>query len=447
MNILEDNYSKKILKTWTVLIYANGNNDLEPEISKSLLDIERIGTGKNVNVIIQLARAPYKLVKIMRPHKLVPTNVDGDWSGVRRYLVKEDSDISETRDFTSMLLDDLGNVNMADPTTLYDFICWGIKEFPAKHFMLILVGHGAGFMGILPDYTLTSPQIMSINGVNVAINKAVKETGKKIDILLFDSCYMNMIEIVYELGINLKSPKYLITPQVSPIEGLPYDIIMKVIRERGKENNASILIKDLTYEVDKILNKQRISLLGFRLNSLLLKCIKIVISKVSALVIKNNLDIKKYAALSYGGFPSINIYYLPHILRNITNSFAMLIKTYILNLCTKFITLNLNVEKSKVIENKSILIFTPDSHYLKLVEKYYHKMQFIQNNKWIKYLCGKNEYFEPNKATFKYVLPPSEDMPLEGILNVIISHNPRLSQEDLEKVIEDLGWSSCIRIK
>lgn len=143
MNVLKDNYYEPIYKSWTVLIYANGNNDLEPEISKSLLDIERIGAGTNTNVIVQLARAPYKLIKSMRPNLLGQTDIDGDWSGVRRYLVKENSNISQKRDFKSVLLDDLGNVNMADPTTLKDFIRWGSKKFPSKHLMLILMGHGA----------------------------------------------------------------------------------------------------------------------------------------------------------------------------------------------------------------------------------------------------------------------------------------------------------------
>ncbi|WP_300386209.1 clostripain-related cysteine peptidase, partial [Clostridium sp.] len=233
---MENNYSKNILKSWTVLIYANGNNDLEPEISKALLDIEKIGAGSNLNVIVQLSRAPYSLVKTIRPNHLGPTNIDGDWIGVRRYLIKEDPNLSETRDYKSLLLDDLGYVNMADPITLKEFISFGIKEFPAKHFMLILAGHGAGFMGILPDYTLTSPQIMSINGANMAISRSLKETGKKIDILIFDSCYMNMIECIYEFGIDSKSPTYLITPHASPIEGLPYGTIISVLKNMNKKD-------------------------------------------------------------------------------------------------------------------------------------------------------------------------------------------------------------------
>jgi Clostripain family len=441
---VKDNYSKHILKPWTVLIYANGNNDLEPEISKSILDIESIGSGVNANVIAQLARAPYKLIKTMRPNT-TPTNIDGDWSGVRRYLVKENPNISKKRDFQSIVLDDLGNVNMADPTTLKDFISWGIEEFPSKHIMLILVGHGAGFMGMLPDYTLKCPQIMSISGVNIAVNKASEETGEKIDILLLDSCYMSMIETIYELGIDSKSPNYLITPQISPIEGLPYNTIMKVLRYMNKNDNTKTLMKNLVYEVDKILNKKRVNLLTFRLNSFALKLIKKIISSISTLVIKNKIDLKKHATLSYNGFPTIDLCHLTNVLRSITSSFSMLINAFILTICIKFINLTLYKDKSKVVKNNGFFIFTPDNDYFNPMEKYYSKMKFTHNNKWMLYLSGKDNY-KFNEVPFRYTLPLPDDMAIEGIKNVIMSHNPGLNRDDLNTIIESLGWSNCTRL-
>ena len=444
---MKNNYSKKTLKTWTLLIYANGNNDLEPEISKSLLDIEKAGSDSNINIIVQLARAPYNLIENMRPHNLGPTNIDGDWIGARRYLVKDDQNLSETKYYKSELLEDLGNVNMADPITLKEFICFGIKKFPAKHFMLILAGHGAGFMGILPDYTLKSPQIMSLNGANIAINRAIEESGKKIDILLFDSCYMNMIESIYEFGIDSKSPTYLITPQASPIEGLPYEVIINVLKRMNKKNNTITLIKDLVTEVDKILNRNGTNLLVFSLNKAILRLIKIIINKISAFVIKNKIDLKKYSTSINGEYPSIDFYSLIEILRNITKNPIILINTFLLKISTNFIFLNSNENKSKSPDTKSLSIFTPTTDYFKLIEIYYSKIRFIQNNKWIQYLSDKNEDYEFNNQPFRYAIPPPDDMPLEGLINVIMSHNPELSLQDLNKTIKDLGWSNCIKLK
>lgn len=442
---MKNNSSK--YKLWTVLIYANGNSDLEPEISKSLLDMERIGAGTNANVIVQLARAPYELVKTVRPNLFRRTDIDGDWSGVRRYLVKEEPDTPQSRNFQSVVLDDLGDVNMADPSTLNDFIIWGTKKFPSKHIMLILAGHGAGFMGILPDYTLKCPQIMSVNGVNVAINKATEKTGKKVDILLLDSCYMNMIETIYELGIGEKSPDYLITPQISPIEGLPYKTIMELLRETSKKDNIKIFAKNLVYKIDKTLNKKKIKLKVFRLNKFLLILTKITISNISKLIIKDGVDIKKYATKLDKGFPAIDLCDLINILNNLTSSFSMLINIFILRVCIKFIQVALYEDKSNVVNSNGLFIFTPDDNYFKLIEKYYSKMSFTDNNKWIFYLSGKKDNCRFDDIPFKYTLPLPENMPIEGIKSVIISYKPNLSQNDLNVIIDDLGWSDCTKLQ
>ena len=55
--------SKNLIKDWTILIYADGNNELEPEIWRSKIDAEKIGSSDTVNVIMQIARESNKLVK------------------------------------------------------------------------------------------------------------------------------------------------------------------------------------------------------------------------------------------------------------------------------------------------------------------------------------------------------------------------------------------------
>lgn len=139
-------------KKWTVLIYANGNNDLEPEISSSLLEMEQVGCGSDINVLIQLARAPYRLVQTLRPRLNTSTNIDGDWSGVRRYRLNQQPFTHNTgeRAFCSKLKSVLGNINMSEPSTLRDFICWGVTNYPAQHYLLILVGHDVRVHNLLP---------------------------------------------------------------------------------------------------------------------------------------------------------------------------------------------------------------------------------------------------------------------------------------------------------
>lgn len=75
-------------KNWTVLIYLNGNNDLEPEMWQAKLAAEKIGSNHEVNVLIQIGRENQQLSKIIRPVDVLPV-ADEKWTGVRRYYVKK----------------------------------------------------------------------------------------------------------------------------------------------------------------------------------------------------------------------------------------------------------------------------------------------------------------------------------------------------------------------
>jgi hypothetical protein len=178
------------LKEWTILLYANGNNELEPEMWQSKLDAEKVGSDTNVNVVIQISREEKQLVKIIRPFCRLPESPE-DWTGTRRYYVlKGHSD----------LINNHGKLNMAHPLTLYEFIKWGMKKYPAKKYMLILGGHGYQFVGAMTDYSQDTPYIMGIPAMSKAINMACHESGNKIDILVLDICFFNFIEVIYQLG-------------------------------------------------------------------------------------------------------------------------------------------------------------------------------------------------------------------------------------------------------
>lgn len=438
---------KPVIKPWTILIYANGNNDLEPEISQSLLDIERIGTGKNVNVIVQLARAPAKFVQTFRPHYSWPTDIDGDWNGVRRYRIKNHPHLSGERDFHSELLADLGNVNMADPAMLRDFICWGVKIFPTRHYMLILMGHGAGIAGALPDYTFDCPQIMSINGIKAAINQATKETGRKIDVLVFDSCYMNMVEIIYELGIGAKSPDFIITSEVTPLEGLPYETIMEVLKSISEKDPPQTLIRKLVTEVNRVLAKKGITLFILRTNQILLWFIKKTISNIARLIVKNNIDLYAYTNPSQPELPACDLDKLTKVLEAKTNNFPILVNIRVLKKCINFIILPQHTGESKSDDNASLSIYLPNNNHFLMIEKYYTRMQFIHNNQWLKILS--NNPISSNFITRKnqYALPKPDNLPLEGIRHVITTQNPGLSLWEINAIIETLGWSNCQSFK
>ena len=176
----------KAAAEWTIMVFVNGKNNLEQFALKDMNEMEMIGSSDKVNIVTEVGRiAGYD-------------SSDGDWKTVRRYLVKKDSD---TRKITSPVLQEFPKRDMGDYKNVVDFVKWAQGAYPAKHYMLIVWNHGAGWIksramdsakGIsYDDQTgnhITTPQF----GV------MMKEIGK-IDVIGTDACLMQMPEVNYEI--------------------------------------------------------------------------------------------------------------------------------------------------------------------------------------------------------------------------------------------------------
>ncbi len=248
-----------------MLIYANGNNDLEPEIWESKINIETSGTDDKVCVIIQIGRISRKLVEIVRPKALIPPERE-EWAGVRRYEVKDND---------SVLISDLGNINMADPKVLHDFIKWGFRSYPSKRRLLIVGGHGFSFVAVMTDFSQDMPYMMGVSQMIKAINLAMSALGECLDVIILDACYMNTIEIIYELGRNKKSLiKYLMTYiKDGPLKGLPYGNVISSLKRNLCKGTAAVL-KSMVGSMD-------MDLVVIEINRRKLKSIKSIANSLS----------------------------------------------------------------------------------------------------------------------------------------------------------------------
>ena len=86
---------------------------------------------------------------------------------------------------------DLGAVSMTDPSTLYGYIRWCEKKFPASRYGLILWDHGGGSVsGYGYDEKFASTGSMSLSGVDQALTDA----RVKFDFVGFDACLMATAE-------------------------------------------------------------------------------------------------------------------------------------------------------------------------------------------------------------------------------------------------------------
>lgn len=248
-------------KSYTILVYANGNNDLAPEMEVSKLCLERVGSNENVNVVLQLGIIDSELVKIFRPNILKEFEI-----GTNRYYINNGS---------STLLESLEAINMSDPKNLYDFIKWGMENFPSEHYVLILGGHVFQFIGLLPDYSQDKPYILGFPEMCLVLDLIKINLNKKIDLLILDVCYCNCIELLYELGKSANpSVDYLMTYNgKGPLSGLPYDLLIRTV-----QNNFS---KEMPLIIKEIIDKINLNLISFQINHSILDNIKNLFNQIA----------------------------------------------------------------------------------------------------------------------------------------------------------------------
>jgi hypothetical protein len=169
---------RRASSNWTVLVFMNADNDLEPYLIEDLNEMELAGSTKDVNIVVQMDRHPSYDAS------------NGDWKGARRYRVEKNIDGQLVG---SRLLQDMGEVNMGSQEALRDFLMWGLENFPAERFLVVMSGHGDGWTGISQDFSDGNSRL-SAGSVVASLSTFVAARGAPVDVLEFDVCYWAMLE-------------------------------------------------------------------------------------------------------------------------------------------------------------------------------------------------------------------------------------------------------------
>ena len=202
-------------KDWTIMVYLDGDNNLEGNAIGDFNEMEVVGSGKGFDILVQIDRIPEG------------DSSNGDWAGTRRYHVKKDSDTSR---ISSTLVSKLGELNMGDPVTLENFIKWGIKKFPSSRYAVIIWDHGSGWKkksvkavkGVAVDDTDGSDYLTNAE-LESALSNALAATGvASIDLIGFDACLMQMTEVAYYLGDY--ADVMVGSEETEPVDGWTYDV-------------------------------------------------------------------------------------------------------------------------------------------------------------------------------------------------------------------------------
>ena len=181
-------------QTWLVMLYKDADDKiLEQDIYMDLKEAERVGSSDRVHIVAQIDRfrGGYQ--------------GDGNWTGARRYYVTQDDDLQRVG---SQMIQDLGEVNMADAATLIDFVTWAIQTYPADKHVLIMSDHGMGWPGGWSDPDPPSrgnPNIpmsaalgnhLYLMELDEALGEIRSRTGlEAFELIGMDACLMGHIEV------------------------------------------------------------------------------------------------------------------------------------------------------------------------------------------------------------------------------------------------------------
>jgi len=203
-------------KEWTLILYISADNDLRNFAVRNIKQMARIGSSKHINIVVHL-----------------DIKLSGNRKVTRRYYIEKNKILHVNAEDKESQRMDSGN-----PETLVSCCKWGITNFPAKHYGLILWDHGTGALDPrkgrvvkLTDLFTFNPEINKVEldrsiGFFDFINAKQEETrgicwddttgnyltnhdleyafskicstylnNKKFDFIGFDACLMQMIEV------------------------------------------------------------------------------------------------------------------------------------------------------------------------------------------------------------------------------------------------------------
>lgn len=200
-------------ESWTVLVYMAADNNLAYNGRMNINEMESAAQAAGLNLIVQ---------------------ADFPDVGAKRYRIRQDQNPNQ---ITSPVLQNLGIIDSGDPQSLKDFILWGRNRYPADNYMLVIWAHGDSWYKnskwIAPDYDSGSV----IGVANGELRQALMGTGLW-DILLFDACSMQSIEVITEVA---GFARFIVgSADLVPATGFPYAEIIPLLAQSPPQVAAQI---------------------------------------------------------------------------------------------------------------------------------------------------------------------------------------------------------------
>ncbi|MFA5478504.1 MAG: clostripain-related cysteine peptidase [Candidatus Muiribacteriota bacterium] len=217
-------------KEWTVMIFLNGDNNLEQFSISDVIEAEAVGSSDKVNILIQFDRA-----------EGYDTSND-NWTDTRIFYVEKSEDNSK---INSKPIKMLGEVDMGDWKEAAKFFKFSVDNYPAKKYMFVYWNHGAGWLkrgeeepvkGI--SYDDESGNHIDSPDLKKASDEMARYLGRKVDIISFDACLMAMVEI--QAQMEDAADVMIGAQETEPADGWPYTPILKAMITNPNMNSTDV---------------------------------------------------------------------------------------------------------------------------------------------------------------------------------------------------------------
>lgn len=219
------------------MLYQDADDKvLEHDIFVDLNEAERVGSTDQVNIVAQLDRYRGGF------------QGDGDWTSAKRYYVTRDNDLER---IGSDVVADLGEVNMADPDTLVDFVTWAVATYPADRYVLILSDHGMGWPGGWSDPTAQGEinrnipletklsDLLYLYEIDDALQEIRDTTGlDKFELLGFDACLMAHVEVFSAMAPHARFA--VASQETEPALGWAYTSFLSALTANPSMDGAEL---------------------------------------------------------------------------------------------------------------------------------------------------------------------------------------------------------------
>jgi hypothetical protein len=167
---------------WTVIVYGAGNNNLDGAnantsyIVQDVQDMEKVGSQSGMNIVAMISSLRL--------------------AGGAKYYKVEKFPNENPGVLSSPVLENKGSKDMSDQATLVEFLNYAKANYPARHYLLLIDDHGAGWPGSCTDDLGGTGAILTMTELKNAISTS--NIGH-VDLVVFHACLMAMTEVAYEL--------------------------------------------------------------------------------------------------------------------------------------------------------------------------------------------------------------------------------------------------------